>query len=66
MITVHVRLELPEKEPDREKIANLLKAVADDIHQNTYERATWKAEGAMLQYAIKAGQPPEDSGTPRP
>jgi len=37
--------------------------VADDIHQNTYERATWKADGAMLQYAIKSGQPPEESGT---
>jgi len=60
MITVHVRLELSEQEPDREKIANLLKEIAEDIDQNTYERATWKSGEATLHYAIRPGPPPED------
>ena len=41
MTTVHVRLVFEgEATPQRQQIADLLQEVADDIAQNSYERAT--------------------------
>ena len=61
MTTVHVRLVFEdEASPERGQIAELLQEVAQDIKQNSYERATWQSGEVTLHYAIRPGPPPDD------